>query len=157
MILTITSIYAAILGLMFLAFRTMVTIERAKSGISILHQDNMVLAIKIRRFGNFIETVPLALILMGFAENSGASPVILHIIGVLLLASRILHPLGLNTENGAHPIRITSGIATIVSMLIAIIYIYGKILQVKKCRNYIYHSSYICKLNNKHQNEKRKL
>ncbi len=120
----ITPIYAALLGFIFLALRIFVTIERAKSGISILMQDNMILAVKVRRFGNFIETVPFALILMGFVETSGANSLLLHTIGGLLLMSRILHPLGLNHDRGAHPLRIVSGMMTLGSVLIAMIYIF---------------------------------
>lgn len=63
---------------------------------------------------------------MGLVEYSGASTLIVHIIGALLLASRILHPLGLNIANGAHPIRIVSRLATMGYMLVAIIYILWK-------------------------------
>ena len=119
----ITPIYAALLGLIFLILRTLVTIHRAKSGISILAEEDMVLAEKMRRFGNFVETAPLVLILMGFAEAAGANSLILHAIGGLLLVSRILHPFGLNHKNGAHPLRIASGMMTMGSVLVAIIYI----------------------------------
>jgi uncharacterized membrane protein YecN with MAPEG domain len=111
------------LGLIFIVLRIFVTIHRAKSGISILTQDNMILAEKVRRFGNFIETAPFVLILMGFVETSGANAFLLHTIGGLLLMSRILHPLGLNHNHGAHPLRIASGMMTLGSVLIAVIYI----------------------------------
>lgn len=123
MSLAITGIYAAVLGIMFIALRVNVIIERAKSGISIMHQDNMVLAEKIRRFGNFVEVVPHALILMGIAETFGASPAWLHAIGGLLLVSRVLHPFGLDHANGKNTLRIVSGMATTLSFAIAIIFV----------------------------------
>ncbi len=123
MTLVITGIYAAVLGVMFIALRTNVIIERAKSGISILHQDNMVLAEKIRRFGNFVEVVPHALILMGIVESFGASATWLHVIGGLLLASRLLHPISLDHNNGKNPLRIVSGIMTSLSFVTAIVFI----------------------------------
>ncbi|MCF6320593.1 MAG: MAPEG family protein [Rhizobiaceae bacterium] len=123
MTLAITGIYAAILGIMFVVLRINVTIERAKTGISIMHQDNMVLAEKMRRFGNFIETVPFALVLLAIVETTGASTAILHSVGALLLASRLLHPFGLNAENGKNPLRIVSGLMTTLSFAIASGYI----------------------------------
>ncbi len=123
MTLAITGIYAAILGIMFIALRVNVIIERARTGISIMHQDNMVLAEKIRRFGNFIEVVPHALILMGIVESFGASDVWLHAIGGLLLVSRVLHPIGLDHRNGNNVLRIASGMLTSLSFAAAIIYI----------------------------------
>ena len=123
MVFTITPIYAALLGLLFIILRTIVTIERAKSGISILTQDNMVLAEKVRRFGNFIETVPFVIILMAFVESFSAPTMVLHLIGSLLLISRLLHPIGLDHTKGAHPLRIASGMATLVSVLICVVYL----------------------------------
>jgi len=119
MTLATTGIYAAILGIMFIVLRINVTIERAKTGISIMHRDNMVLAEKMRRFGNFIETVPFSLILLAIVETTGASTTILHAVGGLLLASRVLHPFGLNSENGKNPLRIVSGLMTSLSFAIA--------------------------------------
>jgi uncharacterized membrane protein YecN with MAPEG domain len=120
MTLTITGIYAAVLGVLFVVLRTNVIIERAKTGISILHQDNVVLAEKIRRFGNFTEVVPLALILLAVSENSGVPIYMLHAIGGALLISRILHPFGLDAQNGKNPLRILSGILTSLAFVIAI-------------------------------------
>lgn len=120
MILTITGIYAAILGVLFIILRTVVIIERAKSGISIMYQDNMVLAEKIRRFGNFTEVVPLALILLAISEISGVPNYLLHGIGGALLISRILHPFGLDAENGKNPLRILSGVLTSLAFVMAI-------------------------------------
>ena len=123
MSLTITGLYAAALGILLILLRTLVTIERAKTGISILHQDNMTLAEKIRRHGNFVENVPHGLILLAVVEVAGASLGLLHAIGGLLLLSRLLHPFGLTQDNAAHPLRIFSGILGSLSMLLAIGYI----------------------------------
>jgi len=123
MTLVVTGIYAAVLGIIFIVLRINVTIERAKTGISIMHQDNMVLAEKMRRFGNFIETVPFALILLAIIETAGASTTILHGVGGLLVASRLLHPFGLNSENGKNPLRIISGLMTTLAFAISSGYI----------------------------------
>lgn len=123
MTLLITPTYAAVLGLLFIILRTLVTIERAKSGISILSANNMVLAEKVRRFGNFIETVPFVLILMALSELGGAPAWVVHTAGSLLMASRLIHPFGLNHQQGAHPLRIASGIMTLASILIPVIFI----------------------------------
>ena len=45
----------------------------------------------IRGHANFAEYVPLALIMLGVLELSGASPYLLHGLGVALLAGRLLH------------------------------------------------------------------
>ena len=118
--LTITGIYAAVLGVLFVVLRTAVIIERAKTGISILHQDNVILAEKIRRFGNFTEVVPLALILLAVCEASGVQTYLLHLTGGAFLISRFIHPFGLDANNGKNPLRILSGIMTSAAFVIAI-------------------------------------
>jgi len=123
MIFAVTGFYAAILGMMFVVLRVYVTIERAKTGISILHGDNIVLAEKMRRFGNFIETVPFALILLAMVETAGASTALLHGVGAMLVASRALHPFGLTNENGKTVLRIVSGLLTIAVFALASGYI----------------------------------
>lgn len=123
MTLTLTGIYAAFLGIILIVLRMRITIIRAKTGISIYHDDDMVLAERIRQHGNFIENVPHALMLMAIVELSGVSPAMLHVIGGLLLASRALNPFGIKHNNAKNPIRIVSGIMTVLSMVMAIIII----------------------------------
>lgn len=115
-----TALYAALLAIVMIALRTIVTIMRAKTGISIEHNGNMALAERIRWHGNFIENVPVALILMGAAEAGGASPMLLNASGAILLVSRLLHPLGLRHDNAKAPLRIISGIGTTLAMVLTI-------------------------------------
>jgi uncharacterized protein len=115
-----TALYAAMLGLMIIVLRMIVTIMRAKTGISIEHNGNMALAERIRWHGNFIENVPMALILMGLAETGGASPTLLNASGVILIVSRILHPFGLKHDNAKAVLRIVSGVGTTLSILLCI-------------------------------------
>lgn len=117
-----TSLYAIPLALMAIGLSLAVSVKRGKTGISILHGDNMELAASIRRFGNFIENTPLGLILLGLLEAAGAGALWLHVCGGLLLASRVLHPFGLDTANAAHPLRIISGIMGKLSALIAVVF-----------------------------------
>ncbi|MCS6759577.1 MAG: MAPEG family protein [Candidatus Devosia euplotis] len=58
---------------------------------------------KIRQHGNFIEWVPLTLVLMILAEAQGIDALWLHAAGVLLLIGRLAHPFGLKIDNAAHP------------------------------------------------------
>ena len=121
--LSITGPYAAILGIYAIVLGAIVSLYRAKTGISILHGDNVALAEKMRRHGNFAESVPLALILMAIAELQGLAPLWLHICGVSLLAGRLVHPFGIKHENPNNVLRgIGSGLTTL-TMLIAIVWI----------------------------------
>jgi uncharacterized protein len=116
----ITSLYAAPLGLMALGLSTHVTMLRAKTGISILDGGNNNLAERMRRHGNFIETVPLVLLLMALAEINGVGSMWLHISGALLIAGRLLHAAGLKYDKPAAIPRILGGMATNIAALLMI-------------------------------------
>ena len=116
----ITGLYAVPLSLMMLALSTHVTMLRTKTGISILDGGNTTLAESIRRHGNFIENVPMILLLMALAEFLGASNIWLHITGLLLIFARLLHASGIRMDKSATFPRIAGGTATSVAMLIAV-------------------------------------
>ncbi len=112
-----TSLYAVILTLMAIVLSNIVSTKRGKANISILHGEDMNLAVWVRRHGNFIEYVPLAIILMGLAEAAGASRLPLHVIGLTLIMSRLAHAAGLDAANAKNPLRIIGGVGTQLAML----------------------------------------
>lgn len=101
----ITGFYAGILALIFgyLGFR--VGPLRSRLGISMLDGGDKQLALEMRRHGNFAEHVPLALLLMAIIEVNGAAPGALHGMGVVLVAARIVHPIGLEWDKVTNPLR----------------------------------------------------
>ena len=91
MSLTISALYAAILGLMFVPFTAYVGIYRVRNNILLLDGGDQELARRIRAQGNFIETVPLAVVLLVLMELNGASATWLHSLGSILVLSRLVH------------------------------------------------------------------
>jgi uncharacterized protein len=116
----ITALYAMPLALMMLGLSTYVTMLRAKTGISIMDGGNTALAERIRRHGNFIENVPMALLLMALAELLGAGSSWLHAAGAFLIVGRILHVMGIHHDKPAAVARIAGGTMTNISVLIAV-------------------------------------
>ncbi len=116
--LVTTALYALVLGLIgsYLAFRA--GSLRGKTGISIFYGDNQQLALEMRRHANFTEHVPLALILMAILEMNGATPWLLHGSGVLLVVSRVVHPIGLEADSIANPLRAIGAGGTFLASLI---------------------------------------
>ena len=108
---SITALYTAVLVLLvgFLSFQ--VGKMRDKTSISILHGDNIELAEKIRRHGNAIEYVPIALLLMLVLELNGATSIMLHSLGVVLVLSRIAHAIG-------HPTRAVGALGTALVIVV---------------------------------------
>lgn len=119
----ITSLYAALYTIVFLVLATHVTMRRTETGVSILHGDDMKLALRIRRHGNFVEHIPLVLLLMAFAETRGFPGLWLHVIGLVVLASRLAHAAGLSITNSKAALRIIGGTGTHLSMLVLVVFL----------------------------------
>jgi len=115
----VTALYAGLLGLIYLVLGFHVGSYRGKVGVSILHGDDMELATRIRRHGNFAEYVPLLLVLFAALELGGASAWSLHAMGAALVGARIAHPLGLFLDNAGHPLRVVGAVGTLLVLLIA--------------------------------------
>lgn len=102
----ITALYAGALGILILVLAYRVVSVRRTLSIGLGDGTNEILLRAIRVHGNAVEYVPIALILMLVLELNGASNVLLHGLGVALLAGRIAHAQGLTTSSGGSPGRL---------------------------------------------------
>lgn len=100
MLIAVSTTYAAILGLLFVPFTMYVGLYRAKHRILLQDGGDQELARRIRAQGNFIETVPLAIILIILMDINGASATWLHALGSVLVASRVIHYVTIATNPG---------------------------------------------------------
>lgn len=101
----VTPLYALPLALIFLILWFRVSSIRGALNLSFGDHGNIQLLQRIRQHGNFVEWVPMVLILMILAEGMGAPALYLHISGILLLIGRLAHPFGLKVDTAAHPLR----------------------------------------------------
>lgn len=115
----ITALYAGVLAIYAIWLSSRAGLMRGKVGISILHGDNMELAEKIRRHQNFVEYVPIALILIGVLEINGSSAIFLHVLGAALVIARIAHAKGLYHDNISHPLRAVGAGGTALITVVA--------------------------------------
>lgn len=124
MSLQITALYVGILTIFALVLSAKAGSFRGKSGISVLHGDpvNMELAQRVRVHQNFLEYVPMALILMGVIEINGGNSTFLHVFGVVLVISRIAHAMGLKHDNMGHPSRVVGAAGTALMSAAAALY-----------------------------------
>ncbi len=87
----ITALYTALLSLLYLALSINVTRLRFKYRVSLGAGEVPKLDRAMRAHGNFIEYVPLILILMWFLELLGISTTVLHLMGGSLFFGRLSH------------------------------------------------------------------
>jgi uncharacterized protein len=119
MTLTISTLYAAILGLLFVPFTFYVGIYRVNSRILIQDGGDQELVKRIRAHGNFIETVPLAVILLILMEVNGASAAWLHGLGATLVVARCVHYVTIATNPGNTVPRALGMFSTLIVYLLA--------------------------------------
>ncbi|MFO1260118.1 MAG: MAPEG family protein [Sphingomonadaceae bacterium] len=93
--LPITSLTAAICGLVLVILAIITGMQRTKTKTLLGFGTDDVLLKRIRTHGNFTETVPMALILMALAEFQGAGQTLVCITAALLLVGRGLHIIGI--------------------------------------------------------------
>jgi uncharacterized membrane protein YecN with MAPEG domain len=124
--LTVTALYAAALAALFLWLSARVIGARGRARVSLGDGGDGALQVRIRAHGNCAEYAPMGLILMAAAELNGAPHWLVHALGLMLLAGRILHALGMS--DGATRLRVagmgltltTIGFAALVAALSAV-------------------------------------
>ena len=124
MSLPITLLYACIFAIFALALSFRVGAARGKTGVSILVGEPQImdLAERVRVHQNFLEYVPMFLIVMAAVELNGGSANWLHGAGVLMLIGRVGHAVGLKHDNMSHKGRLVGMLGTIGATSIVAIY-----------------------------------
>lgn len=96
----IAALYAGLHALLLVVLSVLVSLVRRKQHISIGDGGDPLLMRAMRVQGNFVEYVPLALLLLLVLELNGVSPLWLNAAGSSLFASRLLHAWGLSRSSG---------------------------------------------------------
>ena len=89
--MVVTPLYAFLLAILYLALTYGVIRNRYRFEVSLGDGGHADLNRVIRGHGNFSEYAPMALLLMAIAEAGNADKTLIHAIGAMLLAGRILH------------------------------------------------------------------
>jgi len=96
----VSGIYASVLALWILGLGFWVTRVRHSERIDLGLGSSDAMERSVRIHANAVENVPLAMILLFFAELSGTSAPIIHAIGGGVVLGRVLHFLGLRSSRG---------------------------------------------------------
>lgn len=96
----ITALYAGILGIWLVVLSVRVIVVRRSARVSLGDGGNVALERRIRAQGNLAEYGPMALILIGILEGAGTSALVLHGLGILLVAGRLMHGWALSFSQG---------------------------------------------------------
>ena len=114
-----TPLYAALLGLLFIALSIRTIGLRRRFRVAIGSGRKALLQRAMRVNANFAEYVPLALLLIYFVELHDGPRLHIHLLGSALIGGRVLHAWGVSQEQENFRYR-TAGMAlTFGVMLIA--------------------------------------
>ncbi|WP_376695044.1 MAPEG family protein [Wenzhouxiangella sp. EGI_FJ10305] len=102
---SITIFYAGLLGLVFLGLALQVVRLRRSLQVGLGSGGHESLNLAVRAHANFAEYVPMSLIMLALVEAGTAAPAwVLHLLGLGLLAGRLMHGfVGLNRSAGYTP------------------------------------------------------
>jgi uncharacterized membrane protein YecN with MAPEG domain len=117
MIPIITPLYAALAGLILIVLSARIIVLRNKFKVGIGDGGHIELGRAVRAHGNFIEYVPLALLLILLCELTGAAAGTVHGLGAALIVGRLAHAWGLTSSEGISPGR---GLGIVLTLLVLI-------------------------------------
>lgn len=114
----ITGLYVALAALLVLILSIRVVMHRWKARVPLGDGDDKELRKCIRVQANAIEYLPLALLLLLMLELDQTRPLLLHIFGIVLIAARVIHAVGLSITAGNSPGRVIGTALTWLVMLV---------------------------------------
>jgi uncharacterized membrane protein YecN with MAPEG domain len=96
----VSFLYAGLLGLLLIVLSTQVVVARRRFRVRLGAgtEEGMQQAVRVQ--ANFVEYVPFAVLLLVLAELTGLPGPAVHGAGILLVASRVLHAVGLSRSPG---------------------------------------------------------
>lgn len=115
----VTALYAGILGLMAMTLSSMAGMRRGKTGISIGDGGDPNMLLAVRRHGNFVEYVPLILILVALLEMKGISSTSVHVMLGALVLFRFAHAVGLKADTTQGLGRLIGAMGTAIVLVVA--------------------------------------
>ena len=115
----ITAFFAGLLGLGYILLTANVIRTRRAASVNLGDGGNELLTRRIRAHGNFAEYVPIALILMAFAEIGGAPSFLIYLLGVALVLGRLMHGFALSTLTRRPAARVAGMILTLLAIGVA--------------------------------------
>jgi uncharacterized membrane protein YecN with MAPEG domain len=119
----VTALYAGLLGLMSIAVSYPAGSLRGKLNIPFGDGGNKDLLMAMRRQANFVEYVPLALLLIALLEMNGASKLPIHVLGAGLVIARVCHALGLRSDTMQAPGRLVGAAGTVLITVVTSIWL----------------------------------
>ena len=119
-----TALYAGLLGLLAVGLANQVLYARLRARVLPDWKQETVLRVQ----ANFVENVPLAIVLLLVLELQGAAAPLVHAVGATLVLCRVLHAWGMSRNPGANYPRLIGAQGTFLLIsVMSVAAIYGSI------------------------------
>ncbi|MFM9941149.1 MAG: MAPEG family protein [Hyphomicrobiaceae bacterium] len=115
----ITALYAGLLALLFVVLALRVIGARRGARVPLGDGGDATLLRRIRVHANCAEYVPLALLLIGLAESLKVDARVLHGLGMVLVAGRVVHAVGVGQAKEWFALRVSGMAATFTVIITA--------------------------------------
>lgn len=120
----ITAVYAGLLGLLAVGLANQVLYVRLRARTQADWKPDTVLRVQ----ANFVENVPLALVLLLVLELQQTAAGVIHALGAALVVCRVLHAWGMSRNPGANYPRLIGAQGTFLLVsIMSVAAIYGSI------------------------------
>lgn len=115
----VTAIYAALVAALFLALSFSVVRARRGRQVSMGDAGDRALQRRVRAQANCAEYAPIGLLLLLLLELNGTGPLLLHLVGLSLLAGRLVHGVGFGRDDMLMAARVPGMLLTFGSIGLA--------------------------------------
>lgn len=131
MIVPVTGVFAAVIGILLLVLSGQVVRFRLKYKKGMGVTDDRDFEAAVRAQANLVEYAPLGLIMLGIAELNGVASGLVYWTGMVLVVGRILHAWGMiNGRGGTHWGRMLGILMTWLAILVLAILLFWNVWQV---------------------------
>jgi uncharacterized protein len=126
--ISIVPFYAVLLATLFIFLSARVIRTRRQEKVAIGDGNSPRLQRAIRVHANFSEYVPLALILVTFAEIQKFPPLIIHALCLMLITGRMSHAYGVSQQKEDFRFRVAGMALTFMTISISVLLLLGSSL-----------------------------
>lgn len=109
----ITSLYAGLLGIIYLGLTFFTIKGRFKHSVSLGYGGVNDMEKRVRMHANFAEYVPFTVLLIFLSEMGNVTAIVIHAMGATLIFGRLLHAFGLY---GVSPIKNSRSIGMVLTL-----------------------------------------
>eukprot|EP00163_Fabomonas_tropica_P026125 TRINITY_DN4686_c0_g3_i1.p4 TRINITY_DN4686_c0_g3~~TRINITY_DN4686_c0_g3_i1.p4 ORF type:complete len:134 (+),score=24.59 TRINITY_DN4686_c0_g3_i1:1723-2124(+) len=131
MIVPVTGVFAAVIGILLLVLSAQVVKYRLKYRKGMGVTDDVAFEAAVRAHANLVEYAPLGLIMLALAELNGVPSGLIYWTGMGLVVGRLLHAFGMiNGRGGPHWARMIGILLTWLAILVSAALLLWNVWQV---------------------------